>query len=93
MPISKWIHLETRSGEPYQFGGMTFTPFAQSLEIRVPGIQGGFEWARPVSVLIRTADGREEVIPVTDFTRIVQIVLLGLGFLGGLLIWRASRKA
>jgi hypothetical protein len=70
--------IETHSGAPYQTDWATVTPFSQSVLFRIPGFRGGFVWNRPVSVLVRQADGQESILPVADITRRVQIGLAGM---------------
>jgi hypothetical protein len=92
MPLSDWIRYDTRSGQPYRAGAVTLTPFVRSLEVRFPWLRGGFEWSRPVSVLAQSQDGREEVIPIHDLTRLIQISILISGLVSGISILRAARK-
>ena len=72
------LSIETHSGAPYQSDWATVTPFSQSVLFRFPGSRGGFVWNRPVSVLVRQADGQEYILPVPDITRRVQIGLAGM---------------
>lgn len=90
--MSKFVDIETRSGEPIQAGGRTLTPFSQVLQIRIPGLSGGLIWNRPVSVLAVSDDGQEQVIPVPDLTRQVQWGLLGSSLAGSLLLWFIFRR-
>ena len=90
--LSNWISYDTRAGEPYQLGDVTLTPFARSLEIRFPGLMGGFEWSRPSSVLVQTRDGGEEIIRVHDLTRILQLSILVSGLIGGLAMLISGRN-
>lgn len=64
-----FIQVETRGGEPFTSGGNTITPFAQSLRIQIPGLPGGLIWNRPVSVLVNTTDGQEQVLHIHDINR------------------------
>jgi len=38
-----------------------------------------------------SADGQEQVIPVPDLTRSIQLSILAGGFVGGLMIWFLMR--
>ena len=85
------LQIETRSGSPYQAGGIRIIPFAQVARLDLPGIHGGMIWNRPSSVLAVYPDGSEQVIPVIDRTRRIQLALLGTGLVSGLLIWLIDR--
>ena len=89
MPL---IEYETHAGQPIQAGLVKITPFSKALVIRLPGLQGGLVWNRPASLLVQTADGQEQVLPVVDVTRRAQWLLLGAGLLGAALIWMLYRK-
>lgn len=75
------VEFETRSGEPVAVGDVTVTPQSSAFTLRWPG--GGFVWNRPVAVLVEGPEG-EERIPVVDVTLLAQVLLLGLGFVFGL---------
>ncbi len=92
MPISDYIHYDIRSGEPLKRGDLTLIPFVRALEIRIPGLQGGLEWLRPYSMLVYTEDGREDIVPIRDVTRILQLSILGAGLFTGLLMWQIFRN-
>ena len=85
-----FIKFETHAGNAVQVGTYQITPFVQTLRIEIPGMLGGLIWNRPVSVLARSASGQEQVLPVQDITRQVQLALLfaSLGFtlIAGLMI-------
>ena len=85
------ISFETQAGEPYLSGDMKIIPFSQALTIRIPFFNGGFIWNRPASILTVTADGREQVLPIHDITRLTQIGLIGSGAIGSLIIWLIFR--
>jgi hypothetical protein len=89
MPL---IEIETHAGEPIQAGLLKVTPFSKALILRLPGFPGGLIWNRPASLLVQTADGQEQVLPVADVTRRAQWLLLGAGLLGAALIWLLYRR-
>jgi hypothetical protein len=72
------LQIETRPGQAMMAGGKKITPFSQSVRLVLPGRQAGFIYNRPVSILATYPDGQEEVIPVKDVTRQVQLALLGI---------------
>jgi hypothetical protein len=90
--LMDWITLETNAGEPVKVGDKTLTPLAQALRIKLPGFQGGLVWNRPASVVVQSADGQEQVLPVRDITRQAVWLILGAGLLGGVLAWLFSRR-
>jgi hypothetical protein len=63
------VRIENRAGDPIQNGDRTLTPFSKALILQLPGMPGGLIWNRPASVLARSADGQEQVIPIQDITR------------------------
>ena len=89
MPL---IEIETRAGQPYQAGSLKITPFSRALIVRPHGMPGGLIWNWPSSLLVQTADGQEQTLPVVDVTRRAQWLLLGAGLLGATLIWLLYRK-
>jgi hypothetical protein len=86
------IKLEIRRGEPIQVGQRRITPLASVLKVDFPGYQGGLVWNRPSAVLVTEADGQEHRLPVQDYTRQAQWLLIGAGVLGSLLIWLTFRS-
>lgn len=83
--MTQWMHFETQSGNPVTVKGTTLTPFSQALRIQIPGLNGGLVWNRPVSVLAVSPDGQEQVIPIPDITRMIQLGLLGVSLLAAIL--------
>ncbi|HJW91218.1 MAG TPA: hypothetical protein VJ436_11315 [Anaerolineales bacterium] len=89
----KLIQFETRAGEAIYSGPLTLIPLVHSLRIRFPRMRGGLVWNRPASIVVRDAEGGEHALPVPDPTRRAQLVLLGSGLVGALLIWSAFRSS
>ncbi len=97
--MSRLITIETRSGQPIRAGHNTIIPFSWALQLHIPGLKGGLIWNRPTSVLIQSADGREQVLPITDVTRLVEWSLffsslasiLLLGFIFHILQYKKRR--
>jgi hypothetical protein len=87
----KLFSIETQAGEPIQAGEVKLVPFSQALRLQFPGLKGGFIWNRPVSVLSVTPDGQERVTAIRDITREAQIIMLGLGIIGSILILTLNR--
>ena len=92
----KILSLETHTGQPYAAGETKIAPVSQSLRLQIPGLPGGFIWNRPLAVRVQPPDGPEETLPIWDMTRIFQLLIVGLGLLGGLftiLAWKTAKKA
>lgn len=85
------LNIETQAGKPIVSGNLKIIPFSQALTIRFPFFNGSLIWNRPVSILVVTADGQEQLIPIQDMTRITQIVLFSVAAIGTLLIWFVFR--
>lgn len=97
--MPRLISIETHSGQPIRAGQNTITPFSWALRLHIPGLKGGLIWNRPTSVLIQSADGHEQVLSITDVTRMVEWSLffsslasvLLLGFIFRILQYRNRR--
>lgn len=83
MPI---IQTEIVTGEPKLVGEVEITPQTQVFKIRIPGYHAGLIWNRPKAVIVRTSDGKEKNLPVTDVTRLLVWAMLAGGLLGALAI-------
>jgi len=80
------IKTEIITGETRQVGNYQITPLSQVLKIITPGKHASFIWNRPKAVVVRTLDGQEQVLPVTDVTRIAIWLMLAGGVLGAMLV-------
>jgi hypothetical protein len=86
------VQFKTQSGKPIQVGNRIITVRSRALQVKFPGLSGGIIWNRPTSVLVQTTDGREQILPVRDTTRMVQLFLAGLGLLSMLVLVGKSRS-
>jgi hypothetical protein len=87
-----FFEYENRVGQPVIVGNYRLIPISRALVLKFPGMRGGIIWNRPVSVVAQTGSGQEQVLPVKDITRQVQLALYGGSLLGALLLWLVSRK-
>jgi len=75
IPTIQW---QTQTGTPVTAAGYTIRPVSQALALRWRGQadqQGfGLIWNRPTAVLVEK-DGEVEEHPITDATRLTQLVL------------------
>lgn len=84
--------IENRAGKTIQAGENWIMPISQAIRLQIPGLPGGLIWNRPVSVVVTTPSGQEQILPIRDITRIAQLSFIGMAILGVLLFWRAARK-
>jgi len=87
-----WIRSETEAGHTVSRGGTHVMPLSRSLCFQPAGLPFGLIWNRPMSVVVRTADGEVQEIPVPDVTRRRQITWLFVGLFGSLLLWFLFRE-
>jgi len=80
------IDREIRTGETRQVHDLEITPQTNVFSIRTRGSHFGFIWNRPRSVIVRTADGQETILPVRDVTRYIIWGILAGGVLGAMMI-------
>ena len=73
--MSSFIQLETQWGKPIRADDRRIIVQSRALQIRIPVLNSAFVWNRPVSVLVQYADGRDQVLPVRDVTRLAQLLL------------------
>ena len=89
------ISIKKFSGNPIPVGNVELTPVSQAVILHAPGRARGLVWNRPVAVRVQVP-GEEiqtpQVTPVYDYTRLVQLLILGAGLLGSTLIWLILRK-
>jgi hypothetical protein len=84
MPAS--FRIKTLTSEPVIVKGDQVRLRSQVLQLRFPFIPGGLIWNRPVAVLVRTADGQDQILSVPDVTRTVVLTLLVFSIAGTFLL-------
>jgi hypothetical protein len=80
------IVRDIRTGEPQHIGEYDITPQSNVFIVKMRGRHGGFIWNRPRSVIVRTIDGEERILPVQDVTRNILWGMLAGGLIGAMLI-------
>jgi hypothetical protein len=90
--LENFIHVENMAGRSIQAGENQIMPVSQAVRLHLPGLPGGLVWNRPVSVVVTTPDGQEQVLPIRDLTRIVQLLIFGAAIVGSFMFYRASRR-
>jgi hypothetical protein len=78
--------FELREGKPFRVGEQTITVISRVLRLQVPGMPIGLVWNRPAEVRVRTDGASDVILPVIDETRRMQIILLGLGIAGSIIL-------
>ena len=89
MPV---IEMLSKTGEPQRIGKLELTPMNQVLKIQFPGDHGGLIWNRPKAVVVRSDDGQEQILPVTDVTRVAIWAMLAGGILGAIIMGLTFRR-
>jgi hypothetical protein len=87
------LRIETLTGQPLNVKDRQVRLRSQVLQLRLPFVHGGLIWNRPVAVLMRTADGQTQTLPVRDVTRIAVLALLMLSLAGTFLLMLFRRKS
>ena len=90
--MADFFNLETHAGQPIETRFARITPFARSLTLKLPGRSGGFVLNLPASVLVQTADGQEEAVPIVFVSQILEWAILISGISLGLVFWLRNRK-
>ncbi len=83
MPI---IENVMQRGEARRAGDATLIPINQALKVQLPGTHIGMVWNRPRAVIVRSDDGTEQALPVTDVTRVVMWRMLAGGIIGAVVM-------
>jgi hypothetical protein len=85
------LSFEYQAGDEIQAGDKTLLPFVKVWRLQFPGRSGGFVWSRPASLLARSPDGQEQLIPIPDLTRRVIGSLFGACLGAIILVWLITR--
>jgi hypothetical protein len=75
-----------------QIGDHQLVPVSRSVLLPWPRAAGGFVYNQAHEVLVRSADGREQRLPIRDYTRRLQILMLAYAFASILIMWLLSRR-
>jgi len=79
------ISIKNHTRKPISAGQVRLFPVSQALVIQVPG-RGGLVWNRPAAVGVQTPGEEARFIPVYDYTRLAQVLILAAGLFGSFLI-------
>ncbi|MDR3572984.1 MAG: hypothetical protein P4L50_03940 [Anaerolineaceae bacterium] len=81
-----FLRWETQTGEPVVSAGWQIVPVSRALVIHSHSIPSGLVWNRPNAIVVTGADGQEQKLLIYNETRRQQLLWLGAGLLGSLLI-------
>jgi hypothetical protein len=84
--------FQLHAARPIWVGSQQITVLSKALVLHVPGIPVGFVWNRPAAVRVKTEGAGEVTLPVSDETRVLQILLLAAGILSSLFIVAFFRR-
>ena len=90
-PISL-LRIETQTSPAIRVRDSQLYLRSQVVRLRLPVPNGGLIWNRPVSVVVRTPGGQEQILFVPDVTRTAIIGLLVLNLVGVFLFLLFRRK-
>jgi hypothetical protein len=87
--VARFFNIETLEAPRVEVHGLAVTPLARRLTIMLPFFV--LSYARPAAVRVEGGEIARR-IPVIDWTRAAQGTLLGLTFVGCLLIGRVAHR-
>jgi LPXTG-motif cell wall-anchored protein len=89
---SSLVRIETLTGHPLTIQDAQLYVRSQLVQLRFPTVNGGLIWNRPVAIVVRTLNGQEKIIPISDRTRTVMFTLAGLCLTGMFVLVFLRRK-
>jgi hypothetical protein len=87
----KLIESKLIAGEPIRIGRNQVVTLTRSIRVHLFNFRGGLVWNRPIAAMVLEEDGTEHVVPIRDVTRQLQVLFLGVGLIGSLLLWGIHR--
>jgi hypothetical protein len=90
--LNSVLRIETLTGQPIKVKDTQLRVRSQVVKLRFPVISGGLIWNRPIAVLVHTADGQDQILPIPDLTRTTVLALLVLSLAGTFLLMLFRRK-
>lgn len=85
-PLINW---QKQTGTTIQINDVQVTPESHLLHVQLPG--GGFIWHSPKAIVVEQ-DGRRQILPIVDITRLIVWLCLGVTLLSGWRYLRANRR-
>ena len=90
--MRRLINQKTMIGATIRAGNYEIIPLAKRTCLQAPTYRWFLSWQRPKAVVVEIPGGHQELLPIKDVTRRAQVILMGIGLLGSLLIWLVFRK-
>lgn len=76
--LGRLVRFQTALGKPVEAGGVTVTPEAKAIVVRLPF--GGWVWNRPTAVHVRYGQQNWR-LPIVDVNLTGQLALVGVSLL------------
>ena len=86
------LRIETLTSPPITIQDTQLHVRSQLVQLRFTTVNGGVIWNRPVAVVVRTLDGEEKIVSISDMTRAAMLTLAGLCFTGMFVLMFFRRK-
>lgn len=80
------ISIKNHTGKPISAGQVRLFPSSQALVIQVSG-RRDLVWNRPAAVGVQMPGEEVRFIPIYDYTRLAQVLILAASLFGSFLIW------
>jgi hypothetical protein len=85
------MSFEYQAGQEIQTGERSLVPFVKIWRFKFPNGRGALTWNRPASVLVRTSNGQEHILPVPDLTRRIILSLISACLGSLILFWIVTK--
>ena len=89
---SSLLHIETLTSPLIAIQDTQYYLRSQLVQLRLPAVNGGLIWNRPLAVVLRTSDDQEKIVPIADVTRTAMFALAGLCFTSMFVLMFLRRK-
>lgn len=90
--LTSVLRIQILTGQPIKVKDTQLRVRSQVVQLQLPFISGGLIWNRPIAVLVHTADGQDQILPIPDLTRTAILTLLVLSLAGTFLLVLFRRK-
>ncbi len=91
--LERWSSLfEIDEARPVKIGAQRVTVISKALRLQLLGGVASWVWNRPAAVRVQTEGAGEVILPVADYTRQLQVLMLVLGLVGSILLAALLQK-
>lgn len=87
------LQINAQASKTLEHRGKKIIPISQTIRLRIPGLPFEFLWNRPAVVLIKMENGSEQILPVHDGTRWIQVAMVIISALFALLLIMRQKAA